>query len=125
MRLTRRSRGDQHDDSWPGWPEPRPMSPAEREAAIQALVDGATGESHPVRSDGWTYRAEVTGVRAKPGAADQHSPPGAMQLKPSGITADFPEASPFAAGASRQAGRARGRGPSGGAARDQGASRGR
>jgi hypothetical protein len=59
MRLTRRSRGGRHDDSWPGFPEPRRMSPAEREAAIQALVDGATGESQPVRSDGWTYRAEV------------------------------------------------------------------
>lgn len=101
------------------------MSPAEREAAIQALVDGATGESQIVRSDGWTYRAEVIGGRAKADAAGQHSHQGAMQLKPSRITADFPQASPFAAGASRQAGRARGRGPSGGAAQNQRTSRGR
>jgi hypothetical protein len=59
MRLPRRSPGGQHDDSWPGWPEPRRMSLAEREAAIQALVDGAEGESQPAPPDCWTYRAEV------------------------------------------------------------------
>ena len=59
MRLTGKPlKGD--DSPWPGWPE-RTRTPNDREAQIQALVDGQA-PSPPHGS--WTVTAEVIEIRS-------------------------------------------------------------
>ena len=60
MRLTGKLlKGD--DNPWPGWPE-RTRTPSDREAQLQALVDGQAPSSPPRGS--WTVTAEVIEIRS-------------------------------------------------------------
>jgi hypothetical protein len=49
------------DNPWPGWPE-QTRPPLDREAQIQALVDGQEPVRPPARS--WKVTAEVIEVRS-------------------------------------------------------------
>ena len=60
MRLIGKLLRSAGDNPWPGWPEqPRPLR--DREAQIQALVDGQVPVRPPVGS--WKVTAEVIEVR--------------------------------------------------------------